>query len=181
VRTLEECVASIEHAMHGGVYQIGLDLVAIKDGRLWRPAHASFEAFVRERLGRTAFWAYNHVRAVECFSERQLTEIGISKAVAIMRAHPRRRDALVREAPRLTKRDLEARVAEYNRIDGFEGATDRARRASRSADKKPPKLGVEEGAKPLRRALEGILAAARGGRVGEVIELTERALGRRPP
>lgn len=151
---IEEAARRIEAHAESAAWWVGRELLAVREERIWADGYRSLDAFVTVRLGRTMQWAYNHMRVAEAFTEAEVGAVGITRVIYILRVHPRRRAALLAEAPRMTKREIDERAKALNAEDGYAGESPHARAGSQSAKRKDG----------MRRALDA-WAGARSGTV----------------
>lgn len=106
--SLAECEALIERGMKTFV-QVGEALAAIRDARLYRESHDSFESYCRERWG----WSKQHAyRLIECApmakSNPQVTSI--NQARELSKVAPERRQEVIERATEATGGKLTAKA-----------------------------------------------------------------------
>lgn len=109
--SLEQCEALIERGMKTFV-QVGEALAAIRDSRLYRSTHPTFEAYCKERWGFSRIQAHRLIEASETVtalpmgnkitSERQARELA--------KVEPERRQQVVKQATESTGGKLTAKA-----------------------------------------------------------------------
>lgn len=150
VRKWQKAIA--ESTFEGAVayWNLGRSLLDINTEDLWKlrvdektekPAHKSFDRFVREELGMSPQHAYSAIDvAREYENPEEVQAIGQTKAVLLLKAAPEDRPALKEEAKKgATVRELSSKVKESRKKHGSPKKSQQAKAGSKGGASKAKK------------------------------------------
>lgn len=118
---LNKAVGRVRAVMAEGqacAWKLGVELKAIFDSEMWmtrlggdgKPAHKTFNDFVREEFQMVRQQAFNYIHAAQNFTREQVAEIGIGKITLVLAAPPGARAALTEGAKDKSKKAIAAEV-----------------------------------------------------------------------
>lgn len=108
--------------------------------------YTGFDAFVQVELHMTANYAYGLIDVAKGFTADEMSKIGMTKAVLLMKAAPEDRERLKEKAPKVSRRELAEEVAESRKKTGHDKGNQQAKAGKKSAEARAKKKAA---AKPV--------------------------------
>jgi hypothetical protein len=101
-----------------GHWRLGTALAEVKQTGIWKyrvgddgkPAYTNFVRFCEAEIGLRGQWMGELISMSAELTEDQVRRLGPTKATIVAKAAPEKRPRLLREAPKLSARELSARV-----------------------------------------------------------------------